>query len=110
MSDFYEMIYEVVRMVPAGRVTSYGAIASYLGSPKSSRMVGWAMNQSHAQKKYVPAHRVVNRNGELTGKIHFATPTQMEELLKKEGIKVKKNKVVSFNKVYWNPAIELSIT
>src|ERR1700677_2179586 len=95
INDFYDMIYEVVRNVPKGRVTSYGAIAKYLGSPQSSRLVGWAMNQSHSQKKPVPAHRVVNRNGELSGKHHFASPTLMEELLKKEGVKVKRNAIVN---------------
>ena len=103
MNDFYDMIYEVVRNVPKGRVTSYGAIAKYLGSHQSSRLVGWAMNQSHSQKKPVPAHRVVNRNGELSGKHHFATPTLMEELLKKEGIKVKKNAIMNFKKLFWDP-------
>jgi methylated-DNA-protein-cysteine methyltransferase-like protein len=109
MSDFYEMIYDVVREIPKGRVTNYGAIARYLGSPQSSRLVGWAMNQSHSQKKPVPAHRVVNRNGELSGKMHFATPTLMEELLKNEGIKVKKNAIVNFKKVFWDPAKELEL-
>jgi methylated-DNA-protein-cysteine methyltransferase-like protein len=109
MSDFYDMIYEVVRHVPRGRVTSCGAIAKYLGSPQSSRLVGWAMNQSHSQKKPVPAHRVVNRNGELSGKHHFATPTLMEELLKNEGIKVKNNAIVNFKKVFWDPAVELEL-
>jgi methylated-DNA-protein-cysteine methyltransferase-like protein len=109
MSDFYEMIYDVVREIPKGRVTNYGAIAKYLGSPQSSRLVGWAMNQSHSQKKPVPAHRVVNRNGELSGKHHFSTPNLMEELLKNEGIKVKKNAIVNFKKVFWDPAIELKL-
>ncbi len=97
------MIYEVVRNVPKGRVTSYGAIAKYLGSPQSSRLVGWAMNQSHSQKKPVPSHRVENLNGELSGKHHFASPTLMEELLKKEGVKVKKNAIVNFKKLFWDP-------
>jgi methylated-DNA-protein-cysteine methyltransferase-like protein len=109
MNDFYDMIYEVVRHVPRGRVTSYGAIAKYLGSPQSSRLVGWAMNQSHSQKRAVPAHRVVNRNGELSGKHHFDTPTLMEELLRNEGIKVKKNAIVNFKKVFWDPAKELEV-
>ncbi|HTB07335.1 MAG TPA: MGMT family protein [Bacteroidia bacterium] len=109
MNDFYDMIYEVVRQVPKGRVTSYGAIAKYLGSAKSSRLVGWAMNNSHAQKKPVPAHRVVNRNGMLSGKHHFGHPNLMEQLLAKEGIKVKKDVIVNFKKVFWDPATELKL-
>lgn len=103
MNDFYEMIYEVVRHVPRGRVTTYGAIAKYLGSPQSSRLVGWAMNQSHYQKRFVPAHRVVNRAGVLTGKQHFPSSTMMQELLENEGVKVKDDKVINFKKVFWNP-------
>jgi methylated-DNA-protein-cysteine methyltransferase related protein len=109
MDDFYFMVYEVVRNIPYGRVTNYGAIARYLGSPQSSRLVGWAMNQSHSQKSPVPAHRVVNRNGELSGRQHFATPTLMEELLENEGVKVKNNSVVNFRKMFWDPNIELGI-
>lgn len=108
-SDFFQLVYEVARHIPKGRVTSYGAIAKYLGSARSSRMVGWAMNNSHAQKKFVPAHRVVNRNGELTGKHHFGHPKLMEQLLKKEGIKVQKDKIVNFQKYFWDPAIELKL-
>lgn len=107
--DFFRDVYDVVRLIPNGRVTSYGAIAKYLGTARSSRMVGWAMNNSHAQKKTVPAHRVVNRNGMLTGKHHFATPFLMQELLQKEGVKVKKDKVINFEKYFWDPSIELSI-
>ncbi len=109
MNDFYDMIYEVVRQIPKGRVTSYGAIAKYLSSGQSSRMVGWAMNNSHAQKPPVPAHRVVNRNGQLSGKHHFGAPGTMETLLKKEGIKVKKDTIVNFEKVFWDPATELKL-
>lgn len=109
MNDFYDMIYEVVRQVPKGRVTSYGAIAKYLGSAKSSRLVGWAMNNSHSQKKPVPAHRVVNRTGMLSGKHHFGHPKLMEQLLAKEGIKVKKDVIVNFKKVFWDPATELKL-
>jgi methylated-DNA-protein-cysteine methyltransferase-like protein len=109
MNDFYDMIYEVVRQVPKGRVTSYGAIAKYLGSAKSSRLVGWAMNNSHSQKKPVPAHRVVNRLGMLSGKHHFGHPKLMEQLLAKEGIKVKKDIIVNFKKVFWDPAKELKL-
>ena len=108
-ADFFDMIYQVVRLIPKGRVTSYGAIAKYLGAAGSSRLVGYAMNGSHKQKPKVPAHRVVNRNGELTGKFHFANPYQMQELLEKEKIKVKNDKVIDFNKHYWDPAKELQI-
>jgi methylated-DNA-protein-cysteine methyltransferase related protein len=108
MNDFYDMIYEVVRQIPKGRVTSYGAIAKYLGSAQSSRMVGWAMNNAHGQKPAVPAHRVVNRNGQLSGKHHFGPPG-MEALLKKEGIKVKKDGIVNFDKIFWDPATELKL-
>jgi methylated-DNA-protein-cysteine methyltransferase-like protein len=107
MSDFYQNVYSVVRLIPPGRVTSYGAIARYLGSAGSSRMVGWAMNLSHHQPIYVPAHRVVNRNGLLTGKIHFSTPHQMEELLQNEGVLVEDDKVLGFNTLLWDPMIEL---
>jgi methylated-DNA-protein-cysteine methyltransferase-like protein len=104
--SFFELVHEVARQIPKGRVTSYGAIAVALGTKLSARMVGWAMNGAHRVKPKVPAHRVVNRNGMLTGKFHFATPTQMENLLKKEGIKVKDDKVVGFEKIFWNPADE----
>lgn len=103
------MVFEVVRLIPEGRVTNYGAIAKYLGAARSSRMVGWAMNASHSQKKKVPAHRVVNRNGVLTGKHHFPTPFQMQELLEKEGISVVNDKIKNFNKHYWDPIKELEL-
>jgi methylated-DNA-protein-cysteine methyltransferase-like protein len=106
-NDFFQNVFDVVRLIPKGRVTSYGAIAKYLGSGGSSRMVGWAMNASHHVKPKVPAHRVVNRNGMLTGKAHFATPTLMEELLLKEKIKVKNETVLDFEKLFWDPMIEL---
>lgn len=105
--DFFRMVYEIVKLIPAGRVTSYGAIAKYLGSPKSSRMVGWAMNASHSIQG-IPAHRVVNRNGLLTGKIHFETPISMQERLEAEGIVVKKDKVVDFDRLFWDPSKELA--
>jgi methylated-DNA-protein-cysteine methyltransferase related protein len=105
--SFFELVHEVARQIPKGRVTSYGAIAACLGTKSSARMVGWAMNGSHRAKPKVPAHRVVNRNGMLTGKFHFDTTTQMENMLKKEGIKVKNDKVVDFEKLFWNPAEEL---
>jgi len=108
-NDFFQNVFDVVRLIPKGRVTSYGAIAKYLGSGGSSRMVGWAMNASHHVKPKVPAHRVVNRNGMLTGKAHFATPTLMEELLLKEKIKVKNETVLDFEKLFWDPVIELGL-
>jgi methylated-DNA-protein-cysteine methyltransferase-like protein len=107
--DFFQNVFEVVRLIPKGYVTSYGAIAKYLGSARSSRMVGWAMNAAHSQKKSVPAHRVVNRNGELTGKHHFSTPFLMQELLEKEGIKVVKDRIKNLDKVYWDPMKELEM-
>lgn len=107
-STFFNDVYEVVRLIPKGRVTSYGAIAKYLGSAKSSRLVGYAMNAAHSLND-VPAQRVVNRNGLLTGKHHFATETRMEELLKKDGVKVKDDQVVDFEKRFWDPMVELSI-
>lgn len=108
-NDFFDSVYQVVRLIPKGRVTSYGAIAKYLGAAGSSRIVGYAMNAAHSQKPKVPAHRVVNRNGELTGKHHFATPYLMQELLEKEKIKVKNNKIVDFKKLYWDPAENLKL-
>jgi methylated-DNA-protein-cysteine methyltransferase related protein len=107
--DFFEMVYQVVRLIPKGRVTSYGAIAAYLGAKTSARIVGYAMNAAHGAKPRVPAHRVVNRNGMLTGKHHFATPYQMQELLEKEKIKVKQDKVLDFKNLYWDPAEELKL-
>lgn len=108
MSDFYENVYKVVRLVPAGKVTSYGAIARYLGSAQSSRMVGWAMNASHSQVEYVPAHRVLNRLGMLTGKAHFGSSSVMQELLENEGHKIVDNRLVDFEKVFWDPSKELN--
>lgn len=107
--SFFEDVFDVVRQIPKGRVSSYGAIANYLGTKLSARMVGWAMNASHIARPKVPAQRVVNRKGMLTGKNHFATPTLMEELLKKEKIKVKGDTVVDFDKLFWDPAKELSL-
>jgi len=105
--SFFELVYEVARQIPKGRVTSYGAIAACLGTKLSARMVGWAMNGSSRVRPSVPAHRVVNRNGMLTGKHHFHPPSKMETLLKKEGIKVKDDKIIDFEKYFWNPATEL---
>jgi len=105
--SFYQDVFDVARQIPKGRVTSYGAIAAYIGTKLSARMVGWAMNAATNAKPKVPAHRVVNRNGMLSGKHHFATPALMEELLKKDGVAVKNDTVVDFNKIFWNPAEEL---
>ncbi len=107
--DFFKMVYQVVRLIPKGRVTSYGAIAEYLGAKTSSRLVGYAMNGAHHVKPKVPAHRVVNRNGLLTGKHHFETPFKMQELLEKEKIKVKADKILDFKDVFWNPSLELKL-
>lgn len=103
---FFEKVYDVVRLIPRGRVTSYGAIARYLGTGSSARMVGWAMNQSHTVGD-VPAHRVVNRNGRLTGKHHFGGPKVMQQLLESEGIRVIDDQVADFEKIFWDPAQEL---
>jgi len=106
-ANFFDLVWQVVRLVPKGRVTSYGAIGKYLGSGLSARMVGWAMNASHQAKPKVPAHRVVNRNGLLTGKAHFSPPEKMQQLLEREGVRVEKDKVVEFHKLFWDPAKEL---
>lgn len=105
--NFFQLVFEVARQIPKGRVTSYGAIAACLGTKSSARMVGWAMNGCHHAKLNVPAHRVVNRNGMLTGKFHFSPPEKMERLLKKEGIKVKNDQVQDFKKIFWDPVEEL---
>ena len=105
--SFFQDVYDVVRQIPKGRVTTYGAIGAYLGAKSSARMVGWAMNSSFVVKPKVPAQRVINRNGMLSGKAHFATPTLMQELLEKEGIKVENDKVVDFSKLFWDPSTEL---
>ncbi len=106
--SFFEDVWDVVRQIPPGRVTTYGAIARYLGAKSSARMVGWAMNASFTVLPKVPAQRVVNRNGMLSGKAHFATPQLMQELLEKEGIAVEKDKIVAFDKIFWDPALELT--
>ncbi|HZJ60841.1 MAG TPA: MGMT family protein [Chitinophagaceae bacterium] len=105
--NFFELVYEVARQIPRGRVTSYGAIARCLGTKMSARMVGWAMNGAGDVKPKVPAHRVVNRNGMLTGKHHFDHPDRMETLLKKEGVRVKNDVIIDFEKLFWDPAKEL---
>ncbi len=106
--DFFQKVFEVVKLIPEGRVSSYGLIANYLGSKKSSRMVGWAMNASHKLLD-VPAHRVVNRNGLLTGKMHFDSPSRMQELLEKEGIIVVEDQIQNFKDLVWDPMVELSL-
>jgi methylated-DNA-protein-cysteine methyltransferase-like protein len=106
--SFFEDVWEVVKLVPRGRVTTYGAIASYLGTKMSARMVGWAMNAAHLIPD-VPAQRVVNRNGMLSGKAHFGTPTRMQELLEVDGVAVENDCVVQFAKLYWDPAEELGL-
>lgn len=107
-NDFFDQIYQVVRLIPKGRVTSYGAIAKYLGAAKSSRVVGYAMNASHSIEN-IPAHRVVNRNGLLTGKMHFETPDAMQNSLEAEGIQVKDDQIQNFEEVFWNPMVELEV-
>ena len=106
-ASFFEMVFEVARQIPKGRVTSYGAIAAVLGTKMSARMVGWAMNGSHLVRPKIPAHRVVNRNGMLSGKMHFDYPEKMQELLEKEGVKVVDDKVIDFDKRFWDPIKEL---
>lgn len=103
-ASFFELVYDVVKQIPKGRVTSYGAIAACLGAKSSARMVGWAMNAAHQPGINVPAHRVVNRNGMLTGKMHFGDPDQMQKLLEKEKIKIINDKVQDFDKLFWDPA------
>ncbi len=107
MSDFFNKVYEVAIQIPPGRVTSYGAIAKYLGSAGSARMVGWAMNATRKHPGFVPAHRVVNRNGLLTGKHHFDNPDTMKELLENEGVKIDGDQIVGFGNYFWDPAEEL---
>lgn len=108
-TDFFRQVWDVTALIPFGRVTSYGAIATYLGSPQSSRMVGWAMNKSHVSAINIPAHRVVNRNGLLTGKMHFGNPDWMEKLLNEEGIEVIDDQIVNFKNYFWDPNKELSL-
>jgi methylated-DNA-protein-cysteine methyltransferase related protein len=105
--DFFERVYEVTSLIPFGRVTSYGAIARFLGTGRSARMVGWALNMSHNKPEFIPAHRVVNRNGLLSGKYHFGNSTTMQQLLENEGIVVEDDKVMDFRNKFWDPASEL---
>ena len=106
---FFENVYEVVKLIPYGRATSYGAIANYLGSRGSARMVGWAMNASHHLSEAIPAHRVVNRNGMLSGKHHFGGPDLMQQLLESEGIKIEYDQIKNFRDIFWDPAREIGI-
>lgn len=101
--DFFQKVYNVARIIPYGKVTSYGAIARYCGSPQAARMVGWAMNKSSGQKEFVPAHRVLNRNGMLTGKHYFGGPNTMKELLENEDHKIIDDQLVNFEKHFWDP-------
>jgi len=107
--SFFQSVYEVAKLIPYGRVTSYGAIASYLGSKGSSRMVGWAMNATHHLPENIPAHRVVNRIGLLTGKHHFGGNNTMQQLLESEGMIVENNQIQNFEKYFWDPAKELKL-
>ena len=106
-NDFFSRVYEVTKLIPYGRITSYGAIARYLGSGQSARMVGWALNASHTSHEFIPAHRVVNRNGLLTGKHHFGNSTTMEQLLENEGIIIEDDKIINFEEKFWDPMKEL---
>ncbi len=106
-ADFFSQVYEIVRLIPKGKVTSYGAIANALGTKLSARMVGWAMNAAHNTKPSIPAHRVLNRSGMLSGKMHFGSPTRMQELLEKEGVKIKNDQVIDLKKYFWDPVTEL---
>ena len=107
-TPFFERVYAVTRLIPYGRVSSYGAIAGFVGSPGAARMVGWALNKCHTLEEFVPAHRVVNRIGVLSGKHFFAGENAMKELLESEGVKVEDDKVVDFDVHFWNPSSELA--
>jgi methylated-DNA-protein-cysteine methyltransferase-like protein len=106
---FFQRVFEVTRMIPYGRITTYGAIARYLGAPGAARMVGWAMNQSHTSSEYVPAHRVVNRVGLLTGKHHFEGSGLMQELLENEGAVIEDNRIINLKEMFWDPLEELGL-
>ncbi len=105
--DFFSRVYEVTRLIPCGRITSYGAIARYLGSGRSARMVGWALNACHSSQDFIPAHRVVNRNGILTGRHHFGNSTLMSQLLENEGLIIEDDRIVNFRENFWDPLTEL---
>lgn len=106
-NDFFSRVYELARLIPYGRITSYGALAKYLGSGRSARMVGWALNSCHSRPEFIPAHRVVNRDGLLTGKLHFGNSTTMQQLLENEGIIVEDDRVINFTEKFWDPQKEL---
>ncbi len=106
-NDFFDLVYEITKLIPHGRVTSYGAIARYLGSGRSARTVGWALNACHTRPDFIPAHRVVNHQGLLTGKHHFGNSTTMEQLLANEGIVVENDKVIDFREKFWDPSVEI---
>lgn len=106
-NDFFTRVYEVIRLIPYGRVTSYGAIARYLGTGRSARMVGWALNICHTNPEFIPAHRVVNRKGLLTGKRHFGNSSTMQQLLENEGLIVEDDRVLNFGEKFWDPSVEL---
>jgi methylated-DNA-protein-cysteine methyltransferase related protein len=106
-SDFFSRVYEVTKLIPYGRITSYGAIAHYLGTGRSARMVGWALNVSHNNTDFIPAHRVVNRNGFLSGKHHFGNSTTMEQLLENEGLIIEDDHIINFREKFWDPMTEL---
>ena len=105
--SFFDKVYAVVRLIPEGRITSYGAIAEYIGTRGSARMVGWAMNSSHTRRNNVPAHRVVNRNGVLTGKHYFGGPRVMQQLLESEGVDIRDDQVLKFHELFWDPVKEV---
>jgi methylated-DNA-protein-cysteine methyltransferase related protein len=105
--DFFSRVYAVTQLIPYGRVTSYGSIARYLGSGRSARMVGWALNVSHSRSGFIPAHRVVNRNGMLSGKRHFGNSTTMQQLLENEGIIIDDDQIINFREKFWDPMKEL---
>ncbi len=107
--NFFNQVYEVVKLIPKGKVTSYGAIAKYLSSSRASRMVGWAMNNCHSRSEYIPAHRVVNRNGLLIGKAFFGKENEMSLLLNDEGVEVKDDQIINFKNHFWDPSIELTL-
>ena len=106
-NDFFSKVFEVTKCIPYGRITSYGAIARYLGSGRSARMVGWALNTSHTNREFIPAHRVVNRRGLLTGKHHFGNSTTMAQLLENEGIIIENDRIINFEEKFWDPGKEL---
>ena len=106
-NDFFSQVYEITKLIPYGRITSYGTIARFLGSGKSARVVGWALNASHNNPEYIPAHRVVNRNGLLTGKHHFGNSSTMKQLLENEGIIIEDDRIINFKEKFWDPSIDL---